>query len=289
MTTAAHAILHAFLERSPPEKKAQLLSHLTPLEQESVLAVPKLAGDPILDLQERLPLLDLVDPSWIAPKLRAFSHQEVRLFTSSLSETQRIAVKKQLLLSNHTLSLGPLAIQFLQSHLISLLTQDIPDLLPLSCLPDSPLNVLIHIPLPKLLFLISLWGMHDVAPEIKQIIDTVKLRALASALSKEQVAYAKLLAQKKEPVMFKRLGLITWDGNVDLLQALIFQRGLNRLGKALYGANPSILWYIVHRFEVKTGEELQHFTKPLEHSAAHEVLLEQLTSLISHLHLRTSS
>ena len=122
--------------------------------------------------------------------------------------------------------------------------------------------------------------MHDLASEIRQIIDTIKLKRIYSLLSTAQINYLKTLIYRKEPVVFKKLELTKWDGHTETLQSALEQRGINRLAKALYNQEPSLLWYIAHRLDTDRGGALIKLCTSLDHPQAALLLAEQVAQLI---------
>ena len=64
------------------------------------------------------------------------------------------------------------------------------DLIPIACLPSDPLNHLLTLSFQELLSLIDLLCMHDLAVEIRHIIDTSKLKEVYSLLTKPQTNFS---------------------------------------------------------------------------------------------------
>jgi hypothetical protein len=147
-------------------------------------------------------------------------------------------------------------------------------------LPDSPLNVLLEMPNSELYQVIDYLGMHDLAVEMKKIIDTVLLKKIQSALDPEKEEYVKKLSQKKEPVIFKRLELQKWDGRTETLKKVILHRGINRLAKAAYSEEFSFSWYLSRMLSVQDAGSFNGLCKPLNHPSASTLLIEQIIEII---------
>src|SRR4029078_9954336 len=114
----------------------------------------------------------------------------------------------------------------------------------------------------------------------RQIIDTAKLKKIYAMLSSAQTNFLKTLIYRKEPVVFKKLELTKWDGLSETLASSLEQRGINRLAKALYTADHSLLWYISHRLDTERGAMLINLCTPLDHARAAILLSEQVVDLI---------
>lgn len=276
MNFISASVCKAFLQRSSPESQTRLLSFLPADEQTEIKELPSaFYGDPAAGFSSEDKRLNLVHHSWLSPHLRSLSESEVRLFLSSLSEAQIKGLKKTLLFSNSLLSLNPLALPFLRKAVWEMVAGS-EEIVPLECLPASSLNSLLDLDSFELLTLIDLLGLHDLALEVKQIIETSKLKKISQALSPQEQAFLKELLQRKEKVSFKRMSLQKWEGDTHTLRSLLHQRGINRLAKALFVRHPSLLWYVSHKLDVERGQMLLKLAEPLEHPQAADLLAEQV-------------
>ena len=274
---------HAYLQKCSSERRHALLRYLPKKQQESLSSLPSSYGDVTRSFGTVESQLEDIHYSWFASFLRTLPENEIRLFLSSLPEDQVVGLKKTLLFSNHLIPLTPCAEQFFRHTLYEKTTSDAKDLLPKPCLPETPLNALLSLSFTELLRLIDFLGLRDLAAETRQIIETVKLKQIYAALSKEEQEYLKLLLQKKEQLSFKRMELGKWDGGEETLKHHLRQRGLNRLAKALYGSHPSLIWHVSHRLESSLAGILLKLCVPLEHPRAAELLTSQVVDLIAYL------
>jgi len=282
MDKSSAAVCYAFLEKIPPEQRHALLKHLPENEAKAFSArqnFPKDMTAGIVPLEEEL---NQVHSSWLAPFLRSLPEGDVKIFLGCLTEKQQNGLKQSLLFSNHIPTITELGKQFLRRQLFSSLVGQ-EDLLPISCLPDVPINALLTMSYEELLSLIDLLSMHDLSVEIRQIIDTTKLKRIYALLTQAQTNFLKTLMYRKEPVVFKKLELTKWDGRTETLISTLEQRGINRLAKALYKEDPSLLWFISHRLDTDRAALLIKLCTPLDHPRAAFLLSEQVTDLIQSL------
>jgi hypothetical protein len=283
MNRVSQAVCKAFLQRSAPEAQERLLSFLPAEELAALKDLPsECYGDPASGISSDAERLKMVHHSWLAPHLRVLSESEVRLFLSSLSETQVKGLKKGLLFSNALPPLNSIALPFLQRSLWEMVAGN-EEILPLECLPSSSLNALLAFDAYELLTLIDLLGLHDLALEVKQIIETSKLKKISQALSTQEQAFLKELLHKKEKVAFKRMSLQKWEGDIPSLRSLLHQRGINRLAKALFAQNASFLWYVSHKLDMERGQMLLKLAEPLDHPQAADVLAAQVEEAVASL------
>lgn len=282
MTLSTRIILHAFLEKCVANERQALLRYLAPDERQALVTLPKTRGDPLKSQEEPEHLLNWIHASWIAPFLRTLPEREIGFFLSCLSHEQALSVGKDLLYTEKIPSLSPLGKAFLQSTLIHYLTAEMDDLLPIECLPESPLNGLIEIPIDILVEFLDLLGLHDLSIEFRQIIDRQKLSKIYEALTDNQSHYLKILLQSHEPVAFTPMGLLNWNGDKEKLKLLVRQRGANRLAKALYGQDSSFVWYVLHRFDMEKALLLRKLSSSIENPRAAQLLIQQVIELINY-------
>lgn len=271
----------AFLQKCGEEKKGVLLKHLSPQQQEALESLPNCSGDLTRGITPLEKQLEKIHYSWFTPFLRTLSENDARLFLASLGEQKAQSLKKALLLSNGLLPISSPARLFLHHFLLTKILDRETDILPIEYLPESPLNALLELEPVELLALIDYLGLHDLSLELKQIIDTSKLKKIHAALSSDQQAYLKKLMQEKAPLAFRRMSLNQWDGNAETLKGLLHQRGINRLAKALFGQDRSLLWHVSHRLEMEKASLLQQLCTDLEQPKALNFIITQVLDLIS--------
>lgn len=282
MTLSTRIILHALLQECPTEERQRLMECLSPAEKEAMQSVPNTYGNPLKSEEDPEKLLAWIHSSWITPFLRTLSEKEIGLFLAALSPEKITAVGKSLLYAGKIPALSQLGKLFLRATLVRYLTAEVDDLLPLECLPESPLNDLTSLPTDVLVGFLDLLGLHDLAVEMKQIIDKQKLMRIEETLTGEQLQYLKILLQSHEPVAFTNMGLLHWNGDQEKLKALIQQRGANRLAKALHGQNESLVWYVLHRLDVEKALLVRKLFMPIDNPRAGKLLIQQVVELINY-------
>lgn len=280
MNKTAWIVCNAFLSKAGPDKKNALIQFLPEAQQELLKTLAAPEKDPLKASFDQEKLLQMVHPSWFASFLRTLPEAEVRLFLACFPESASKKLQKALLFSRPIPPLTSPGKRYIQSILIEHIQSGNPDLLPLELLPHSPLNTLLGISNEAIHQLVEYLGLHDLAVEIRQIIDTMKLKKIHAVLSSDKEAYLKGLLQKKEAVVFKRMELSKWDGKAESLQKVLFHRGLNRLAKALYPENASLIWYVNHMLPWEEASSLQSLCKPLEHTKAAGLLSHQILEIL---------
>lgn len=282
MNPSSAYVCKAFLEKCESSEKLALLSYLPEKDKQLLEQLPV----PSLNLKKGFPsaktILDQIHFSWFAPHLRTLSENDIRLFLSALSSEQAEGLKALLLFSDHFPELTDSSSSYIQEVLMKkLLGKE--QLLPPNLLPESPLNPLLDFKQEDLEMLIRHLGLHDLAFEMRQIIETAKLKRIFGALTKMEKDYIQSLLPQKEPIILKRIHLQNWDGRRESLKLLIQQRGLQRLGKALYGEQSTLIWLLAHKLDISMGQELLKACTKLELAKAKQHLVNQILKILSFL------
>lgn len=280
MKTAALMVCKGFLDRCPAEMQTGLMQLLPQKEQLDLGELP-----PIMPLRAENLDWDLIDQmhySWIAPYLRTLTENEIRLFLGALSLPQVHGLEKTLGLADHLPHLKVLCKNYLRSELLQMVTQN-QDLVPYAFLPDHPLNYLLEVKQSVLEKMVHFLGLHDLSFEMRQIIATTALKKIFAALPKKEGDYLNTLLLHREPLVFKRLFLEKWDGTKEHLQKIIEERGLYRLSLALYGAHPSLIWYMTRRLNMHQGTSMLKVSEKPTHARAEQILIDQIHKILSFL------
>lgn len=282
MKPSTQIVLKSLLSECSPDEQAALSRHLGTATEEALQQLYDCCGKPLSDETTEETLLKAIHPSWISPYIRSLPEKEIAFFLAALG-SQSALLRKELLYTGDLPALTPLAKQFLQKTLLLHLSSDIEDLLPPPFLPESPLNPLLSLSEESAALSLQFLGLHDLAIEVRQIIEKGKLKQIYDVLHPAELAYFKILIQSSEPVTFAPMQLSHWSGDSEKLKSLILQRGANRLGKALYGQNPSFIWYFLHKLPMEEGRLIQKLCSPLENRRAVPALISQVLEFISYV------
>jgi len=240
------------------------LSCLPGTEAQEVLAQQIDSGDPLPALAQPLEKLTRIHYSWLVPLVEKLPADVREVMVKALPEPHQTKVAQALKLE---LKAEPLA-DLVQIYLVDELYQRLkgaPEVLPPDYLPRTAISGLTEWKKDELLDLIDLLGLHDLTEEIRQVVDKKKLQSIYSCLNKRELQYLQHNLLRKEKIATPSLGLDRWNGDCKKLKSVMHSRGLVRLGKALSGEHPDILWHIMHALDQGRGEALQkvYSKKPL--------------------------
>lgn len=281
MNSASWITFRFFLEKCAPDKKKRLAHYLGAPELETLSKTPSLSRNPfesVLPIEQRL---NEIHYSWLIPFLEPFAEMDKLTILSALSPLLAKKLHTHFTVDEDLKEVSHHAKHFIQETIYKWLITDEKEYLPVEFLPDHPLLPLLSLSKSELQILVDFLGLHDIATEISQVIQSEQIIKIERSLSKNQLSYLKGLLKKKEPVSFARLNLDQWDGNEDKLKKILHHRGFNRLGKALFGCHPAFLWHISHKFDVGRSKILHKFFTDINNNKAQETLINQILELIS--------
>jgi hypothetical protein len=156
-------------------------------------------------------------------------------------------------------------------------------LLPKAFLPKSELSILTKISKEDLVHLIDLLGIYDLTDESRTILDNKRVKAIHHCLSPEQRKFALYCLNQREKIASSRLNLSNWNGDCDELHKRIHLRGIARLGKALSGQDPQLIWYIVHTLDTGRGHLLEKHIEKEPVPKITPALSQQVLQTLNHI------
>lgn len=281
MNAAPWMICKNFLESSSAHEQKRLSSFLPKNIQERLSLFPSIEINPQRKSIDQKALLFKMHYAWMAPLLRNFSENDLRLCLSALSKDQIKGLEKRLRFSDHMIKLSPIAASYIHNYLLKMLSTDIKDLLPFHCLPRTSLSPLLDLPYSQFPTLFSLLGLFDLSFALKQIIDTAQLKHIYQGLSSTQQAFLSSLQLPKSFFAPKPHFLEHWDNEPKSLHLLIDERGIHRFALALSGQDSSFVWYLTHFMDPVFAQKIKTQLVPLESSKTLEMLQQQVLQTLS--------
>lgn len=269
--------LSSLLSRAPSEKG--LSNYLSQKYLEKLSEIPKTQEDHIPSDEEQL---FSIHYSWFIPLIETYSDTDKIAILSALSDKQFAKLSAHFLTGEKRYHFKKLGVRYLRQTLFHLLTYEQKEFVPIAFLPQSSFNALLSLSKPQLTTLIDYLGLRDLSTEFKQIVQTSQIKEIHKALNTDQKNYLKEVLKHGESVKFSSLKLDQWNGTEEMLRKVLHQRGLNRLGKALFGCHPSLFWHICHRLDVGRAHVLR---KLMSHTSdeVQAVLEKQVLELIHKL------
>lgn len=273
-------VLKAFLSRCEPEKKRALERFLPDAEREELESLPAMPEEVQPDRFTNGHILEKVHWSWFLPTLKTYPETEQKLFLSALNPHAAKNLAKALTLSLNGQEMSEVGRAFLRKTLLDSLLGPKDRLIPFEYLPPSPIHKLLNLSKKELTRIIDLLSLHDLAAELRQIVETKILKKIYSLLSEEERKFLKTAMAHKDPFALGRLGMDRWDGSEESLRTLLHKRGLARFGAALSGQDPDFIWYICHQLDIGRGNALHKLCAKEPIHGVTDAILRQIEELL---------
>jgi hypothetical protein len=276
----SETVLKALLSRCEHDKKGALVRFLPQQDQHRLDKMASFPEEVNIDGFANGAVLEKVHWSWFLPTLKTYSETEQKLFLSALTASSAKNLAKELTLSSYSQEMTDIAKSYLRQILLNSLIGPHDRLLPVEYLPATPLKKLLNCSKKELTKLIDLLSLHDLAAELRQIVETKILKKIYSLLSEEERKILKTAMSHKEHFVLSRMGLDRWDGSEETLRTTLHRRGLARLGAALSGQDPDFIWYVCHQLDIGRGNALfKQCAKEPIHGVS-DVIIRQIETLL---------
>lgn len=264
MQSKGLVMMRVLLNRYHRANPAGLLKCLPQEERDAIQNLDLTSVDVTTALLQPMDLIQKIHYSWLIPSIKRLPqhlHEPLlRAFPEPSSSKIKAALGVAVPTENKALAKPIKA--FLLNKLYALVKP--PAVLPPSFLPPTPLSALIDLTKAQLVELIDFLGVHDLADEMRYIIDKKLLEKLFVGLTAHQKQFLRQCVRHQEKITSSRLELDQWDGTPEKLNTLLHRRGLLRLGKALCGQHPDLLWHLSHLLDSGRGEILmKHFSSEI--------------------------
>lgn len=245
MEQKAKSFLKALLSKS--QREGQLLRYLSPelrLELEGAATSQQCEPANMFSMSQ---WLQPIHYSWLAQAIQEYAKPIQPLLLGALPQAQATGVHSMLSLD----AAKTASSTFLRPYLLGLLRDVVeePGLLHEELLPPSQLNCLLKLKRKYLLSMVDLLGLHDLASDLRLVIDKALLNRIHAALSPQELQFLHYFSKQSSKWASPKLGLSGWDGSKQQLHRLLHYRGLLRMSRAVFEETPSFKWHLLHRMD----------------------------------------
>lgn len=279
MSTLCWAACKALLEQQPAPVREEMMGFLQDSQLKEIEKAP--SQKVLFSALSPEEVLDTAHPSWIIRVLQPYTINEKCFFLATLNVNAANQIKKLLAIQKPLPMLTSLGKEYLRRELLELIKKERGEALTRKALPDSNLNVLLAFDAARLSLLAFWLGLHDLAEELRFVIDKQTWVRVEAALTPPEWQTVKTFQGKKDRLSFGRMAAL--KDNLDSpqkLRLLIEQYGMNRLAKVLYGEHTSLVWHITLHMDQKRAEFLAKLCTPLSKPELKEPLEQQVLELI---------
>lgn len=265
-----------FVEHQTPEKRGRLLSYLSDSGRNHYEMIPGMQREPLNDIS-LAELFGKIHPSHYSEAFANLTHDIKVAYISALPGHVRREVATNLGITDHLTEYEEGIKAYFFEEIISLLTGGKERPLPFSYIPEDPLLCLVKCDSIEMGMLISFLGLFDLFGELKTLIDGKLLLMLEEALSDDELRMLKEIEKGKlDKILFEPMGLNRWNGDVSVLRAVIKERGINRLAKAMMSSPSDLIWIVTHIMDVKTMIEFKKYRAELSDRQMSATLQKQV-------------
>jgi hypothetical protein len=270
-------MLRVFVNRYNPKAGDALLKFLPPEESQAVLKENIQSKDLTPILEQPNALLKGLHYTWIKPVLDKFPPKLYPLIISALNPEQISGLQN----TQPPLELSAPVKNFIVNLIYDNLKTE--DHVPLEYLPESEFSPLAGWSKNKLVRMADFLGLHDLASEVRRIVNKDHLKNIYSCLTPQQYNYLSICLHQREKIVTPKLGIDLTNQDCTKLKQVLHKRGLIRLGKALCGQNPDLVWYIAHILDAGRGKILLSAFKPEADPKVTALLKAQVSNLMNFL------
>lgn len=260
----------------PEEKKKALSTYIRVPIQDFHLAMPSFEAQ-----------FGQIHYSWLIDVLDSIPKELRCAIASSLSEEQQEGLIRYGYLSAETrIALeAPVVRTFFQNILYDAYPEK--NITPKKLLASTALDGLLLLTKAELVLLIDLLAMHDVAAEIRSIVDKKIINSTLDCLSKQQKQFLKVALRAKSKGLITPLRLKEQLKNPKGFSLFLHKRGLLRLAAALSGCEKDFIWYISHTLDKGRGTILLQECKEAEIPQFTTIASTQIIQLLQIFHENT--
>lgn len=283
MQTRSRALLRVLLNRYHQKGKEAIVRALPDEEAKAILSEDIPSDNPKLLLAPYESVISRIHYSWLHPAILHIPKSLRKPLFSALSEEKKNKLKQwfpEASEASHNVLSPPV-----KAYLLQILYKNIEhsDILPIAYLPQTPLTPLASWSKPQIVELIAFLGIHDLAPEVRQIISNEKLLKLTPCLNPKQKQYLRICLHQQERLVTPPLDLDKWNGDIKTLTTKLHRRGILRLGKALSGQHEDLFWHIAHTLDTGRGRALLQYYSHMAIPGITSVLVQQVGNLMTFL------
>ena len=271
--------LSSILDTLASKRKEHLKTFLSDHENEMLSQSPTAHAEYFTQDESSSLRLSQVHYSWFIPFIEPFCDTDKALILCAFNKDDRAKLMDHFKLDDAGLTITSVPEQFLHETLISWITSEDRHYVPKRALIEDPLLCLIPLSKKQIIEVVNLLAMHDVSIELKHVISSSLLSKISLHLSTAQKDYLNQIIEVKEPINFPKLQLEKWEGDKESLRTILYHRGFNRLGKALYGSQKALFWHVAHKIDTGRAKVLEKFYSDITNDQIHKHLINQVVSI----------
>lgn len=254
MNPKSWIILRVLLNKYHKGSPDAILSYLPQDDVKTILSQNVTSSDPLPSLETFEDKIGQIHYSWLVEPMQKIPKPIQEYALGVIPSQQRSGLAKLLNMKEPGTELHPFARLYFLDKVYQFI--DGSEILPVEYLPASSLNELVELDKNQLVEVLDLLGLYDLVHELKHVVDKRHLKRVYACLTKKEQGYLKIILHQRDRLQTPHLGIEHWNGNRQKLESVLHRRGIIRLGKAMAGAHPHLLWHVAHRLDTGRGQIL---------------------------------
>lgn len=224
-------------------------------------------------------ILKKIHYSWLQPEIAKLPKHLTGIAAALLPEPHASKLKETF--HSPSLQCSETIRTYLLNHLFVHIYKE--EVIPLEYLPETPLTPIAKLTKEEIIDIMDYLGLYDLAEDIRQIVHKKQIENIYKCLSNKKHIYLRQCLHQKEKLVTQSLQLEKWDGDRQKLTKILHHRGTVRLGYALSGQHPDLIWHITHVLDSGRGTKLAGYYQKEEIPSVTAALRLQVKSVIDYL------
>ena len=214
--------------------------------------------------------------SWLSELFSNFPKDKQALYLRALNSSQSKGLSSLLGTSFKQAPIPKLASEYLLGSLT--LAHPLATEVQREFLEKSSFSPLLDFDKSRLVNLIDLLGIFDLAAEVKKVVEKTRLKEVYLWLNQQQQAFLKNCLRQEDVLTEERQGIHSWTKNQKAFLHKIHLKGLARFSQALKGESSKLVWHLTRTLDKGRGEVILKSLEKVEKSDLQSALQKQVFS-----------
>ena len=254
MLTHEREIFHRLLVHFFPEHYSQFFSFFDEKERSELEKLPVYEQPLQLKIETCDEALNWIHYSWFTDAFLTLHPFLQEKALGLFQDKQLSGLAKELGIAKVNTRLSKTLRNYLKFYFLKEIGYE--SISPRAFIPPSSLSSLLELPKKKLVELIRLLGLTEVAQLSKKIVDSSLLKALTRKLSAKEKLFFSLAQKQSEPKALAALNFAHVLETDTLFRQTIEKRGIQRFARALVLEHPFFIWHLAHQLDRGRGQHL---------------------------------
>lgn len=279
MDSKSTLFLKLLINKFHPTRQEQLMLHLPEKSRDALIHLHTSAQTPQLLLNNTPALFRNIHYSWLIDPISSLAKPLQRAVIASFEEplAKKLAELLQIDEVQKETGLSEPVKKFLFCFFMRHFALPA---LPREMMQQTPLDMLLDIKKERLIIMIDLLAMQDLAEEVRHIVDKKLIQAIIHDLTSAQQKYLQVCLHQKSKIPTAPLNVRETHKDRKAFHTLLHKRGLKRLSIATSGLSSDFMWHLSHLLDRGRGKILMEQWQKEELPLATQVIQMQIQQIL---------